>query len=147
MTKAHTNLTIDEDLLIEAKKLHINISETLNDALKAKIAISTGNLEDINEELLRLEVQKLQNSVSRDTIILKSKLEDLKKIEGMSENKKEAELLRQKKMLEEANKCINCHKIFTAKESRKKFDKGMVCNSCFQNYGSEKFKEWSMEAL
>jgi hypothetical protein len=122
-------------------------SEILREFMKNYNMVQNANINDINIDILKEQVTDLRNTKVKIDTELQSKEAMLEKALKLIEEQHLKQLESIKKKAEEENKCINCHKPFAAKEHRNKFNKGMICNSCFHTYGSQKFKEWSMEDL
>lgn len=131
MTKIITTICLDAEVVEQARHLNLNISQTCNDALKAKAAIIKGDVNDINKELLAIDITKLQNELSQKSITLNSKLEQMRKIEVIETNKIEESLKKEKERIENSKKCVICK--FPKADAVKMhiFPIGQVCNSCF----------------
>jgi len=94
MSKSHTTLSIDNDILIMAKARKLNISAILENTLRTELLVW-----DNDRELISLRIEELKNEIN--------------KIREEAKNKEE-EIKTQIKVLED--------KIKTIKDNEKKFD-------------------------
>ena len=144
MSKANTTLTIEPDLLESAKSLRINMSQTLSEALRIKVGAIKGDIDDINEELLNMQINELRNNINKDTITLHGKLEQQNMIISRRKEKEEERVKLEKEALEKANSCFNCERPLGATEKKHMFTKGVVCHACLMSADGKTIREWSI---
>jgi len=142
MTKSHTTLTVDSELVDKAKKMGINMSKALNDYLKRLIIDQEEDLEGVNYELLSIDILKLQNSINQQQAMLTSKIKQKEQIQEQIEKNKTEELEADKKRIEDAKKCLNCGKLLDERQKSHKFTNGLVCNGCFLSGSAQDYKKW-----
>ena len=131
MGMVNTTLRLETETLETAKSMGINVSETCREALRSKIGIVSSNVDDINLELLQIEITRLQNQISKDTVVLSSKLEQMEVVKAKI-RKKEVEMLEnEKKRIEDTKKCDICGFAKADAVKMHKFPVGQVCNTCF----------------
>ena len=141
--KIHTTLTIDSEVMKKAKKLNINLSGTFNDYLKNVVAQSTGDLADINYELLCIDITRLSNRKLKLDSELHQKIQTKERIDDERHNREEEKLQMEKEKIESAKKCIGCGTILSEGHKVHNFTAGKVCNVCFFGADANKMKEWS----
>lgn len=150
MAKIHTTLTVDQNVIKQAKELGINISKALNDKLKTLISIKTNDLEGISIELEQMKRKKIIKEINA----LQQKLEicqdNITNIEQKQTEIEQERLENEKKRLEKERNCLNCGKIIPVGRDRnhkikvhgQRFPKGMVCNECYYAADGIKIKGW-----
>lgn len=143
MAKGNVTLTVDVEIVEQAKALRINMSETISDALRSKIGMMKGDLNNINEELLNLEITRLQNQLAKDSVVLKSKLEQKERINQMRIELEQKRVIEEKELIENMKKCIQCSNIIPEIAKKHKFSKGYVCNACFLSAVKEQMVGWN----
>lgn len=136
-------VSVDEDVLKRFDGIvgKSNRSSTITRLMDGHSAISKGDIDSINVEILRREIEE------EDTIIIEhQQIRDNKKrvLDSYHKKLEQDEIYKLKKernILEESTKCINC--TGPAGIDAKKFTKGLVCNDCFMVGTGEDVKRWS----
>ena len=141
--KTHTTVTIDIELIEKAKKMNINVSGAFNEYLRNVVAQSSGDLADINYELLCADINRLTNKKLKIDAELQQKVRTRERIDDEMKERDEQKLLDEKKKIEDSKKCIECGRILEEGNKFHTFKKGTVCNGCFMNVGNIKFKGWN----
>jgi len=142
MTKTHTTLSINAELIDQAKKLKINISKTLSDSLESIFRTHDKNIDGIN---IKLEKIKLETAIENIKIWqrkLKISEEIIKRHEELQKEKEEQELMAEKERIESAKRCDNCKEIKGEQMKMHAFGKKQICNKCFMSSNPEDIKKW-----
>jgi len=142
MTKTHTTLTIDGEVLDKAKALQINISGEFQKFLEKMVMTYESDVEGINLELLNIELAKLKTNKMKIDMELQSKLRTKEMLENIIKQKDEERLKQEKEAIENAKKCINCGRTIEEGNTSHKFGKGIVCHSCFMSADGSAVKRW-----
>lgn len=142
MTKIHTTICIDEDLIKECKHLGFNVSGECNEFLKKRILTEKEDKDGITLEQINIALTKANNAKIKADLEVQSLLRQKEQMEEMMQKKKEDELRIQKEKIEAAKKCINCKGNLEDAEKKYAFNKGVVCRSCYMSYGASKLREW-----
>lgn len=142
MAKTHTTLTIDSEILEQAKSLNINISGALSDYLGSLIAKYEEDIEGINIRLERINLEKALKKLSHWQMTVKQCQAKIEKWEEIQKQKEEDQLQKEKEEIENAKKCIHCNRLIEGDMKSHNFTKGLVCNICYMNARSEDIKQW-----
>jgi len=137
----HTTLTVDGELVRQAKHHHINMSEALRDYLRILIGRQTQDIDGINIELERSKLAKLHKEMAELQIELNACESNIQKHEDLQQKKEEKRLQKEKETLEAMKKCINCGNFIQHKAH--KFNNGNVCHSCFMSATGDQIKKWN----
>ena len=143
MTKTHTTLSLDMEVLEGVKALNINISGEVNDFLRRLIARDEQNIHQINIELERISLEKAEKQLKKWQNMFKIAQNRIEKWEEMQQNREKERLEKEKRDIEASKKCINCGNIHEGFYKWHKFDKGLVCKSCFLASNSDDLARWS----
>ena len=143
MSKTHTTLTIDQDILDKAKAMQLNISGEFQKFLDKLILTYNHNIEGVNLELLNIEIIKLKNTKIKIDMELQTKLRQKEVMEEVIKKKEEDELKQQKENIEKQSQCQQCKRVLGDKEKKHSFLVGIICNSCFLSSDSNSIKRWN----
>lgn len=143
MVKTHTTVTVDIELVEEARRLNINVSGAFNEFLEGLLAKYNEDVEGINIRLERIRITKLTNQLNHIQTQLKNGQSLIARWEKIQQDKEENKLQEEKETIENAMKCINCGKIMEEQMKSHKFNKGHVCHSCFMSASKESIKGWN----
>lgn len=141
MTKKTISLTIDIDCYEWARKNLRNISGDINDYLERCKAIHEEDVDGVSIQILQIDKAKAEKKVLLWSSKLKALQTKIKQYQEIQEKKEKERLQREKKIIEDSEKCIGCSTKVTPKWHT--FDKGKVCNSCFMNARAKQFSEWT----
>lgn len=141
MGKTHTTLSIDEDLRRQAKENNINLTETLNDALRLKIAQFEGNVAEIDIIIEEKRLKKAQKEAQKWQNMVKNAQNNIENWQKIKE-KEQIELLeKQKAEAETMQTCKNCG-IFGKSDTMFTFKIGNICKGCYMVATGEQIKRW-----
>lgn len=145
MTKAHTTLTLDIDIIEKCKALQINISGECQKFLEKVVNTYQNDIEGVNLELLNIEIVRLKNQKMKIDMELQNKLRTKEMLEEIIKKKEETKLQEEKEQIENANRCDNCKEIKSDQMKMHTFGNKKICNSCFMSSTKDKTKEWTKE--
>lgn len=129
MTKTHTTLTVDSDLLTRAKRLGINISGELNEFLRLKLARINNNPKKIDLILEKKQLKKVEKQLEILKIEQKSILDTIKIVEKDIEKKELKKLEEEKKKIEEQKTCAICKTKILEWEDSEELEDGRFIHS------------------
>lgn len=141
--KGHTTLTVDTDLVEEAKRLGINLSANFNDMLKSLVNKETQSVDSIDLELEVLKKKKLSAKLIIIQTELKVCIDKINTYNAVIEKRKQDDLLKEKEAIEKTTKCINCGGFLDEKKKSVQFNGGKVCSGCYMTATSEQVKKWN----
>ena len=142
MAKAHTSLTIDGDLIDQAKTLNINISGVCNEHLATLIRHHNEDVEGINVKLEKMELEKARKKLTYWQGMVKQSETKIAKWEEIQKEKEETELKEEKERIESAKRCYNCKEVKGELIKMHAFGEKQICNGCFMNSTPGDIKKW-----
>jgi len=143
LTKTHTTLTVDQEIIDKAKRLGLNMSKEFQNFLSKYINTYHQNIDGIDLEILNIEIDRLKLEADDINLQLRGKLELKEQIEAKMKNKEEERLKVEKENLEKLNKCIACGHIFNDDMKKYGFRQGNVCKACFVVATNDDVEKWN----
>ena len=131
MPRIHLNVSIDLYVLEESRANNINFSSTLEDALRAKLAILNKDLTNINRKQLEMQLKRAE------TKLLKTQQEvsEYRKILTSMEEKKikaeEERLKSEEDRIKAMKSCKKCGREILEHEKKYVFEGKIHCKGCF----------------
>jgi len=108
MAKTHTTLSIDNQILQEAKLIINNISGEFEDFLRMRISNIKGDTTTTNLLLLEKELSKEENALNKISISVKTKRENLQLLKTHIEKQEIKRITAEKEKAEAVLKCVLC---------------------------------------
>lgn len=142
MGKQTITITVDSDVIEEIRQLKINISGEVNSYLKALLARYNEDIDGINIELEKIELDKALKKLFQWQTTTKNIQLRIEKWEELQKVKKEKELQKERETIEQSKSCLNCGKIMPEKMKKHAFGSRFVCNSCFLGASKKEMQQW-----
>jgi hypothetical protein len=129
--KAHTTITIDQEILEKAKSIHLNISGECENFLSNRINMVRKDLNSYDLQLLQLKKEKLDKSLSSTQGELREVENQIQQIELKVKEEEEKKLQQEREVIEKEKMCLLCHTALV--ESRIKIISPgkVVCQNCW----------------
>ena len=143
MAKRHTTILVDDEVVIKARSMGINISQEIRDYLKKLVEVRDHDVEGINIELAKIEQDKRIKQLNTITSELKYYENQIIRYNEIQEEKKKQELEQQKKEVERLSKCANCGNMLQEKAKKYKMPIGHICNACFMVATGDDYRRWN----
>jgi hypothetical protein len=144
MAKVHADMTIDPDILDEAKRLNLNISGECNSFLKNLITIKKGDINTQNINLKLQERELRQKELSKVYAELKILNEEIQAFEKQQSQKELERIQQEKEQLKKSHTCSFCNEVRIPKYIRAMNKHGVVCDECYnisENYKNPLFSK------
>lgn len=133
MTKIHTCVTVDSDVLEQYKRLYPNnLSAYINEQLRHRVEMATGVTEAIDIQILRQNLQKTEEKAGELTAKRTELAEKLRLAEEMQAKTAEESLILEKEKILSAKRCAICTQVLEDKSGMVQLtEKIIVCKGCY----------------
>lgn len=142
MAKRIVTMSISEEVHESAKKLGLNISNTVEKMLSQLVTQKTQDINGINIELKKLEKTELEKTISEKAAQLKRVIIEIDKYEETQRRKKQESLEKERKAIDEKKRCFNCGNSFGVDYKWMRFGVNQVCRSCFMSADQDQLRKW-----
>lgn len=122
-----------------------NVRSSLEKYMNNIIAYNNQDIDGINIKLIEMDIERLQNSITKLNAELQHKQQLREKYEENRRKNEENRLELEKNALEKTKKCANCGKILNEKMKIEEFPIGKVCNTCFMSAIKEDLRRWNQK--
>jgi len=129
--KSKVTINMDTYLLEELKHSKINISQMAENAGRSAIAAIKGDVNGINEQLTKLELEKLEKEVVKRQGKITQLRNSLDQLSEIRASEKEVQLVEEQKRIEKETKCPNCKNVLTNNNFVLLKDDVRLCKACF----------------
>src|SRR6056297_3003670 len=108
MAKTHINISVDNEIIEKIRLMEINISGEVNNFLRLLIMEKTEDLDEVNLLKLEEEQKELQEELREKQLRNKIIYDKIKLIKEKKKQKRIQEFEKQKKRVQELQKCFIC---------------------------------------
>lgn len=119
-------------------------SRIIRDFIKMYLAQKDNKLEDIDEQILLRKKAVLEHQKVKVDTELNSINTTLDTIKLQREENIQKQLEAEKEALENAKRCINCKKVMEEAQKAHKFEKGLVCQECYNTSDNDTIRSWGL---
>lgn len=140
--KSKVTINVDSFIYEEAKERKYNISATTEQALRARIEVDSGNLDDAAERVIRKKLERSERNLTQIQAKCSEYRNILAKIEEKREKSEIIRLEKQQDAVNNAKRCINCRLIQAESIKMHDFPVGQVCHGCLMGAAKDQLMKW-----
>lgn len=147
MGKSHVTLSVDNDILINAKLKNINLSELFTESLKSQLHFFEADFNNYNLQLKEKELKQKLDKIRLMQIEANTLRDEVQKYRDIQQQQLEEQLQKQKDAVDKANTCLVCKSLIPEKHKKHRLAQGYVCDNCFMTTNPFELNKYNKEVI